>query len=72
MYTVLHWSFDNQYANTAILKMKQGIQADIIVDGWPAFDCTIARLPESEEVSQWQIKFDIVKLLVPVIVITKI
>ena len=41
-----------QHVNTAILKMKYGIQADIIVDGWPVFDCTIARLPESEEVTQ--------------------
>jgi len=30
--------------------MKHRIQADIIVDGWPEFNCTVARLPESPEV----------------------
>ena len=42
--------FYHQYTNTAILKMKHRVQADIIVDGWPEFNCTAARLPESEEV----------------------
>jgi len=39
-----------QHTNTAILKMKHRVQAEIFVDGWPEFNCTAARLPESEEV----------------------
>jgi len=40
----------HQHTNTAILKMKHRVQAEIFVDGWPEFNCTAARLPESEEV----------------------
>ena len=38
----------SQFANTALLKMKHKIDADIMTDEWPEFSCTVMKLSISE------------------------